>query len=48
MLLLASLQLALLISGKNVSRLLDSLPEGMAKRAVLGMKTFYKAIIKDL
>ena len=29
-------------------RLLGSLPEGIAKKAVLGMTVFYKVVIKDL
>ena len=45
---LASLKLASLISGQNASRLIDSLPESMAKKTVLGMKVFYKVVIKDL
>ena len=35
-------------TGPNVSSAIDGLPEGAAKRALLGMKSFYKAVIKDL
>ena len=37
-----------LFSGQSVSRLLDSLPEGMAKKEVPGINVFHKAVIRDL
>ena len=36
------------ISGHSVSRPLDGLPEGTAKKALMGMRSFFKAVITHL
>ena len=34
--------------GQTLSKAVDTIPDGQGRKAVLGMKVFYKTVIKDL